>query len=649
MEGRKSFAYQPALDGLRAVAVLAVIFYHLGYTWSPGGFLGVDTFFVLSGYLITSLLLVEWNRHDTVDFKAFWVRRARRLLPALFIVLAAIAIWAAIVLRPDQLASLRNDGLATLFYSANWRFVLSGQSYFAQFATASPFRHAWSLAIEEQFYLVWPLVVFGCLTVARGRLRVLAIVTTIGAVASIAAMWLLFTPGDPSRVYYGTDTRAHSLLIGVLLAIILTAHVPQSPRVQHGIHVAGVVAFALLVVAYATISDRAVWMYHAGYALFALTAVFVVASAVIPGASPVRALLSFPALVWIGTISYGLYLWHWPIEIALTPQRVGVSGVELDILRISLTFAIATASFYLVERPIRHGALRGRWALAATPVAIIGVASALVIATAGATPAPLETGAAVTQALGNLKQSNTTPTTSTVAVAPSESKVAHPLPQKIVWAGDSLAGSLASAMITEGKARGIAVTDVSVPGCGLITGLPAPDLGPPVAWAQTCSDSIPQIENRAAATNPDIVTWLSSWENSDRIVNGQGVQFGTPAGDAAILQLIDQAVGRLTATGARVAMFTLPDPTTSSDLPPPTAADITAVHRLNTLLREYVHQHPTTTFLVDLAAIVCPSTPCPPTVDGVTLRPHDGRHFADAGPAWVAPLVFNQLMAAAAR
>jgi peptidoglycan/LPS O-acetylase OafA/YrhL len=644
-EGRQGFAYQPALDGLRAVAVLAVVFYHLGYSWSPGGFLGVDTFFVLSGYLITTLLLVEWRRHGTIDFRGFWMRRARRLLPALFLVVAAVAVWAMIVLRPDQLSSLRADGLATLLYSANWRFVFSGQSYFAMFSAASPFRHAWSLAIEEQFYLVWPLVVFACLRLGRGRVKLLAVVASVGALASIAAMWLLYTPGDPSRVYYGTDTRAHSLLIGVLLAVVLASWAPTSARTQRAVHSAGIVALALVVAAYATISDSAPWMYHAGYALFALTAVLVVASAVLPGRSPVRALLSIPVLVWIGGISYGLYLWHWPVFVALTEQRVGFGGVRLDILRLGVTFGLATASFYLVERPIRRGVLTKRLALAVTPVAVVGVVSALIIATAGATPAPLETGAAVKQALGNLKPVAATPVRATEP--PTDATAAQGLPTTIVWAGDSVAGSLADAVVSAGQARGITVTDVSVPGCGLITGLPAPDLGPPVAWAQTCNDNIPQIEDHAAAIRPDIVVWLSSWENSDRIVNGQGYRFGTPDGDREILQLVDQAAGRLTATGARLAVLTMPPPTTSSDLPPPTAADVKAVTQLNDLLRQYVHEHPATTFLVDFAKLACPSSPCAPTVDGVTLRPHDGRHFADAGPAWVAPRVLDAIVAAA--
>jgi peptidoglycan/LPS O-acetylase OafA/YrhL len=165
---QQSFGYKPALDGLRAVAVVSVMAFHFGASWAPGGFFGVDMFFVLSGYLITSLLVVEWDSAATVHFTAFWARRARRLLPALFLVLIVISIWAALEVHSDELGTIRWDAIWTLFYGANWRFISSGQSYFDLFRNASPLRHTWSLAIEEQFYLVWPLVTFLCLRAARG-------------------------------------------------------------------------------------------------------------------------------------------------------------------------------------------------------------------------------------------------------------------------------------------------------------------------------------------------------------------------------------------------------------------------------------------------------------------------------------------------
>src|SRR5689334_20249276 len=205
--------YLPALDGLRAFAVAGVICYHGSLSWAGGGFLGVDAFFVLSGFLITTLLLrewrssthgTEWNAVGRIDLKGFWTRRARRLLPALLLVLAAVAIYAVLVAAPDELHTIRGDGIASLFYVANWRFIFNGQSYFAQFGAPSPLKHFWSLAIEEQFYLLWPLIVYGILRWRNGSVRALATLAAVVATASAVLMFVLYTPGqDPSRVYYG--------------------------------------------------------------------------------------------------------------------------------------------------------------------------------------------------------------------------------------------------------------------------------------------------------------------------------------------------------------------------------------------------------------------------------------------------------------
>ena len=642
MTGSRGFAYKPALDGLRAVAVLGVLLYHLGYGSAQGGFLGVDTFFVLSGYLITSLLLIEWKRSDTISLRDFWIRRARRLLPALLLVVLAIAIWAGVTLRSDQLTDIRGDGLATLFYSANWRFVFSGQSYFAQFGTASPFRHTWSLAIEEQFYLLWPLIVLACLRLDRGRVRLLSAVTVLGIGGSIAAMAALYVSSDPSRSYYGTDTRAHSLLIGVVLAIVLSRWTPKSAKTQQTIHVAGLVGLGLIIAAFVTISDKAMWMYRGGYALFAVTAMSVVATTVIPGRSPVAWLLSKQPFVAIGKVSYGLYLWHWPVFVALTEQRVGLSGAALDALRLGVTLAFTTASYFLVEHPIRRGALRGRAIKLATPIAIAGVSSALVIATLGASAAPPSVAEEVHRALNRVRPASTVPTTTAVpgGSTPPPATITH-----IAWGGDSVAGSLAPAVIAEGRKRGITITDVAAAGCGMVRGLPGADFKP-VAWAQTCNDNIPGLQNRAAALKPEVVTWMSSWETADRIVDGNNLKFGTRRGDTLLLGLINEAVGRLTASGARVVFLTIPQATTSSDLPPPTRAENQTFSHLNALLKRYSRAHSARTSVVDVAKMVCPRLPCPAVVDGVKPRPHDGRHFSDQGPAWIAPKILDAILAA---
>src|SRR5437868_5922421 len=213
-------AYRPGLDGLRAIAVAGVFLYHSRIDWLPGGFLGVDLFFVLSGYLITSILLVEWEARNRIDLRRFWARRARRLLPALVVVVLASLILAAIFARSD-LDKTRGDAVSSLLYYTNWHLIIASHSYFNVMGNPSLLQHLWSLAVEEQFYVIWPLLLVpGLVLVGRKRLPLLVVA---GIAGSAALMWLLYKPSDPSRVWYGTDTRAFLLLMGILLALVWPA------------------------------------------------------------------------------------------------------------------------------------------------------------------------------------------------------------------------------------------------------------------------------------------------------------------------------------------------------------------------------------------------------------------------------------------
>jgi peptidoglycan/LPS O-acetylase OafA/YrhL len=374
------FRYQPALDGVRAVAVLAVIAYHFGGDLT-GGFLGVDVFFVLSGFLITSLLIAEWKGSGRINLPGFWTRRARRLLPALLIVLVAVVVWAALAAQSARLPGIRGDSLWTLFYGVNWHFIASGQSYFEQFLGASPLRHAWSLAIEEQFYLVWPLVTFACLWLGKGRLRVLTGACVAGIAASSLAMAALYDPIDRSRAYYGTDTRAHGLLIGALLAIVLTTWVPKGRVVSGALQVAGIGGAVAVGAAMIVVTDMTVFTYKGGLVLFELAVAAVIAAVVQPFGTPLRAVLSLPPMRWIGQVSYGVYLWHWPVLIALDEERTGLDGWPLTFVRLAFTFGAAAASYYLFEQPIRRGDLRGITARLAAPVGVAMAALVIVVAT----------------------------------------------------------------------------------------------------------------------------------------------------------------------------------------------------------------------------------------------------------------------------
>ena len=661
------FGYQPALDGLRAVAVGSVVCYHLGLGWAGGGFLGVDTFFVLSGYLITSLLLIEWAASGTIDFAAFWIRRARRLLPALLLVLAAIAIYAALTVPADELSKLRGDGLATLFYGANWRLIFSGESYFDLFAQASPFRHAWSLAIEEQFYIVWPLVTFACLRVARGRHWALGGVCVAGAGASILAMSAMFEPGgDPSRAYYGTDTRAHGLLIGVSLAILLHHWAPRDAIARASVRGLALAAGAYMLVAFVVISDTDSWMYRGGYAVFHVAVAIVITATIQPGRFVLRRILSTGVFVWIGKISYGLYLWHWPVIVAMTPRRTGIDGAALNLTRVAVTLAAATLSFYLVEQPIRKGALarlHPRASFAVAPAAFLAAGLAVVIATAGATPPPdflrADPGEIVVSAADSASEgpgpgslaatAAMAPVVAITTAPPSSPDAAQAATNaeapRVLLVGDSIAQSLYPFLQTAADARGLALDRLTVAGCGIAGGITTDENGTPYEWAATCKDGVPAAQEEAIATlQPDVVLWLSVWETSDRILDGRLVRFGTDAGDKALMREIDAAAQRLTAGGARLLLTRLPLPASDPEIPP-TIDYASDIRHLNTLLGEYAADHPETTELFDLAETVCPDgPPCAAEVAGVRPRPRDGIHYEGDGATWVAGQVVPRLL-----
>ena len=410
-DSRATIAHIRALDGLRGVAVLAVVVFHFAPDLAPGGFLGVDVFFVLSGFLITSLLVTEVEGTGTLRLGTFWSRRARRLFPALLLLLLAVGLYAYLYADPLEVRSIRDDGLAALFYVANWRFIASDQSYVEQFVGAdpSPLRHTWSLAIEEQYYLLWPLVVMG-LGVAWARIRgatsgrslrgVVVVACVLIALGSSLLMAVIHQPGDdPSRVHYGTDTRAHLWLLGSALGALTAGALTVSSAIgRRALVVGGVVAAGVLVVLFGVVDASDTWLYEGGYAVFGLLVVAVIASAGQPGRHPVAWVLSTRPLVALGLISYGVYLWHWPITVWVDEASTGgLDGPALFALRSALTLAISIASYYLVEQPIRRGALRRLgpavpWI--ATPLAV-GTAIVVLLLPVWTTPeAPEVAGAA---------------------------------------------------------------------------------------------------------------------------------------------------------------------------------------------------------------------------------------------------------------
>lgn len=349
--------YMPGLDGLRALAVLAVIAYHLNSTWAPGGLLGVCLFFVLSGYLITDLLAVQWSLSGRMDLKDFWLRRARRLLPALFVMLTGAMAWTALF-SPNQLTSLWEDTLAAVFYASNWWFIFHHVSYFASFGPPSPLGHLWSLAVEEQFYLVWPLLLWLGLRYVPRRGRLVGL-TIAGALVSALAMGLIYQPGtDPSRVYYGTDTRAFAFLMGAALALVwpsrkLSAKLPHRARWTLDV-VGGLGLFVVLWMIWRS-NEYETFLYRGGLLLFSLASTVVVAVLAHP-ASRLGKLFGKQPWRWLGVCSYGIYLWHYPLIVWTTPAvNTGGPDVLLTLKQMMTCIVLAALSWRFIEEPIRRG------------------------------------------------------------------------------------------------------------------------------------------------------------------------------------------------------------------------------------------------------------------------------------------------------
>ena len=402
--------HRSGLDGLRALAVAGVFLYHANVSWLPGGFLGVDLFFVLSGFLITSLLLDEWSVTGSIDLNRFWARRARRLFPAVLLVIV-FALLATSTIARDDLSRTRADALSAFVYLTNWREIIASHSYFNQFGRPSLLLQLWSLAVEEQFYLFWPLILIAALRKLPRR-------GTIGLTAGLAAvswvlMLLLYNPnGDPSRVYYGTDTRAFTLLIGALLAFAwplarLPVELPQGRvRLLDGIGLAALLGvFALFWRA----QDFDPWMYRWGFLAMAVLGATLVAVVSHPAAALGRAFGCAP-LRWLGARSYGIYLWHWPI-MQLTRPGVDLAwhGPSLILAQAVATVAVAALSYRYVEMPIRSGVAqrrlkawldrrtpheRLRWVLGAAGVIVVVAAACFAPPGPSAEPAFASTGTA---------------------------------------------------------------------------------------------------------------------------------------------------------------------------------------------------------------------------------------------------------------
>jgi peptidoglycan/LPS O-acetylase OafA/YrhL len=692
-EGGARLRYQPALDGLRAVAVLAVIAYHDGYDWVRGGFLGVDAFFVLSGFLITTLLLLEYQRIATIGLVAFWGRRIRRLLPALLLVLLAVALYAAADVSSFQLDSVRSDALSSLFYVTNWRFIASDSSYFQFVASPSPVQHLWSLAIEEQFYLVWPLVVLACLRLGRGKRRYLVGVAVVGAIVSTVVMAGLYDGTDPSRAYYGTDARVHTILVGALLAVWLVVRPPSSAVARRAVLGAGVVGAVAMVWAIHALSDTSPGYYHGGSVLYAVAVAAVIGAVMQPVASPLRWSLGLAPLVFVGRISYGLYLWHWPVNLVVTEQRVGVDGAQLDLVRLLVTFAFATASFYAIEMPIRRGVLRARPAQWLAPAAVLATGVSLFAATAGAEAVPSYLGGQGGGDASPIKVQTEAPPTTTTTAAPPGTRLADAIandvataqtrsaigpggrtniaisacpepradeieaardaarnfgppppmppggPVRVLVVGDSLACSV-NVGLEPAAGPDVVTKQIAMVGCGVVSDEVYDAKEPYPMLTEHCNRIVQgRLYSALQSFRPAVVLWVSSWERMPTVEQDKVFVPGSIAWRAVLRGRMDAVYARIRAAGARVVITTVAPPAPAGMLNGGRIVSPEFDYRfgiLNDEIRQFAARHQEGVSLVDLDRRLCPDGPqCPAGVDGIEPRHDDGSHFPPVGSAWL--------------
>jgi len=657
------------LDGLRAIAVSGVLLYHGGVPAIPGGFLGVDLFFVISGFLITVLLLEESvRRGGQIDLIAFWGRRARRLLPALLVVTATTVVLFTANRSIADATDIRLDALAALLYVANWHFLSGGEGYFEALAAPSPLQHTWSLAIEEQFYVVWPLLLYLILRLRASR-RVQATVVTLLAGAAVGWVLNLAAAGpDVDRLYYGTDTRVPAILLGVLAAFALERVVTPRRGGRRAVpsrlttwilNVTGPLALAVVVALMCTTSSADASLFRGGLLFFAAVSTALLGIIVSSPRGPLTRVLEGRPLRWIGVVSYGLYLWHWPVFLFLSAGRTGLTGWALLTGRLLITTGLAAASYRLVELPLRRGTWHAPRRLAVPAAAVAVFCGLVLVATSSGwrpeqlhtvlagqrRPPPVATGSA-SPAVDVTDEPNrpSTPPRAAEGVA-----TRHRL--RVTVLGDSTAATLVDGLRDRPGPDGVDFRDAATTGCGITTAMPYRYMGEISPYERLRCRTWTSRWERAVLSRPaDVAAVLvGRWEVADQVVDGSWTHVGRARFDAYLRGQLERAVAAASAGGATVVFLTAPyysrgEQPDGSIWPEDDPARVDAFNRL---LRSVGAEHRGLVEVVDFGRRMSDGRhEYVAEVDGVDLR-YDGVHFTRGAARWIQPWLEVQLFRAA--
>jgi peptidoglycan/LPS O-acetylase OafA/YrhL len=646
--------HMPALDGMRGLfVIIGPLAYHFAPYWIPGGILGIDLFFVLSSFLIFSLALHEWDRSGRFDVGSYASRRVRRLFPALILCFVGTAFFTAFFLDTAQIPKWTGGITSAMSYVANWKEIFGGTSYFdaSQYSNPQPFRHVWSFAIEEQFYLFVPIFLIVCMKWLNKK--VMLAICVVGAVASAVWMAMVFDPSNAqtlSRAYYGTDTRAFALLLGIAMAIV--CHWYGAPRTKWGHWVTqlmGLIATAVFLYLMFTTSEKTTWLFaDGGFFLVAILAIFMTRAVSMP-TGWLHWIYENKFLMWAGRIGFGLYLYHWLVYIAVDSDKSadhpGLNNPRDFILGFGLTFLIAWLSYKFIEKPFIKGRWPG-WKLAAGLGGGIIIALSLLLyanAVRRPTSVPLNdaTGGQVTPvAMGNGSQ----------CISPPGSD-----PVKVLVVGDSVMVQMAQALrdwCAQNPGQIAIFSDAHI-GCGTTRGGEKRYEEGPGSMGDVCATWADPVDPQVVA-DPEVVSWVtavqafqpdvvfsygSSWDTIDRKVPAAGINDwekpGDPAYDAYISSEYTQAIDILTAKGATLAWMISPHLDRTSPFNAPERTD-----RLNELVDPIVDGTPNHVY-IDYPSYLGPTGGSKDKAtrdDGVHIRADQLQTVAD----WLAP----QLIAA---